>query len=106
METKVRCIQTYIDSEINERITNNPEDDNYERIVIKERAIELVKAGVCEVIEQEKEQEEQEQQEKEQEEQEEQEKEQEETEKVETAKLEPDTETAVQKSKTSNKKTK
>lgn len=96
METKVRCIQTYIDSEINERITNNPEDDNYERIVTKERAIELVKAGVCEVIEQEKEQEQQEQQEKEQEE----------TEKVETAKLEPDAETALQKTKTSNKKTK
>lgn len=96
METKVRCIQTYIDSEINERITNNPEDDNYERIVTKERAIELVKAGVCVLVDEQEEQEQQEQQEKEQEE----------TEKVETAKLEPDTETAVQKSKTSNKKTK
>ncbi len=95
METKVRCIQTYIDSEINERITNNPEDANYERIVTKERAIELVKAGVCEVIEQQEEQEQQEQQE-----------EQEQTEKVENAKLEPDAETALQKTKTSNKKTK
>ncbi len=94
MKVKVRCIQTYIDSEIDERITNSSEDENYERIVSKERAIELVKAGVCEVIEQVEEQ------------QEEQQEEQEQTEKIETAKLEPVAETALQKTKTSNKKTK
>ena len=91
MKVKVRCIQTYIDSEINERITNSSEDKNYERIVSKERASELVKAGVCSLIEQQEEQ---------QEEQEEQ------KQILETAKLEPDAETAVQKTKTSNKKTK
>lgn len=94
MKVKVRCIQTYIDSEINERITNSLEDKNYERIVSKERASELVKAGVCSLIEQQEEQDEQQEQKEEQEQI------------AETAKLEPDAETAVQKTKTSNKKTK
>ena len=82
MKAKVRCIETYNDTELNIKITNNSDDKNYERVVSKERADVLVKAGVCEVIEEEQE------------------------EKVETAKLEPDAETAVQKTKTSNKKTK
>ena len=102
METKVRCIQTYNDSEIKERITNNPEDDNYERIVTKERAIELVKAGICVLVDEQEQQDGPEQQD----EQEQQEQQDEPEQHVETAKLEPDTETAVQKSKTSNKKTK
>lgn len=84
---KVRCIQTYYDSEIKTRITNNAEDKNYERIVSKERAAELISAGVCVILSEETE----------------------ETnnttktvakeEKVETAKLDADTETAVKKSK-------
>ena len=104
MKVKVRCIQTYIDSEINERITNSSEDKNYERIVSKERASELVKAGVCSLIEQQEEQDEQQEQQEEQ--QEEQEEQEEQKQILETAKLEPDAETAVQKTKTSNKKTK
>lgn len=91
MKAKVRCIETYNDTELNIKITNNSDDKNYERVVSKERADVLVKAGVCEVIEEEQEEEQQE--------------EQEQIEKVETAKLEPDAETAVQKTKTSNKKT-
>lgn len=90
MKAKVRCIETYNDTELNIKITNNSDDKNYERVVSKERADVLVKAGVCEVIEEEQEEEQQEEQ----------------IEKVETAKLEPDAETAVQKTKTSNKKTK
>lgn len=90
MKAKVRCIETYNDTELNIKITNNSDDKNYERVVSKERADLLVKAGVCEVIEEEQEEEQQEEQ----------------IEKVETAKLEPDAETAVQKTKTSNKKTK
>lgn len=90
MKAKVRCIETYNDTELNIKITNNSDDKNYERVVSKERADVLVKAGVCEVIEEEQEEEQQEEQ----------------IEKVETAKLEPDVETAVQKTKTSNNKTK
>ena len=90
MKAKVRCIETYNDTELNIKITNNSDDKNYERVVSKERADVLVKAGVCEVIEEEQEEAQQEEQ----------------IEKVETAKLEPDAETTVQKTKTSNKKTK
>jgi hypothetical protein len=99
METKVRCIQPYMDSEIKKRVTNDPIDENYERIVSKERAAALVNAGVCVLIDEQKQQEEQEEQ-GQQEEQEEQ------GQIVETAKLEPDAETAMQKKKTSAKKNK
>lgn len=56
MDTKVRCTQTYNDSELltngkPTRIIPDKEDKNYERIVTKERADVLVKAGVCEIVE-------------------------------------------------------
>lgn len=51
MKVKVRCIETYNDTELNIKITNNSDDKNYERIVSKERADVLVKAGVCEILE-------------------------------------------------------
>lgn len=51
MEAKVRCIETYNDTELNIKITNNSDDKNYERIVSKERADVLVQAGVCEILE-------------------------------------------------------
>ena len=85
---KVRCIETYNDTELKVRITNNSEDENYEREVSPERAKELVNAGVCEIISDvDTETEEKE-------------------EIVETANLDVETETAVKKTKTSNKKTK
>lgn len=51
MKAKVRCIETYNDTELNTKITNNPEDKNYERVVSIERAIVLDKARVCEILE-------------------------------------------------------
>ena len=51
MKAKVRCIETYNDTELKCKITNNPEDKNYERVVSMERAIVLDEAGVCEILE-------------------------------------------------------
>ena len=89
---KVRCIKIYNDTELKVRITNNSEDENYEREVSQERAKELVKAGVCEIIETANSDVDTETEEKE--------------EIIETANLDVDTETAVKKPKVSNKKSK
>jgi hypothetical protein len=51
MKAKVRCIETYNDNELKCKITNNPEDKNYERVVSMERAIVLDEARVCEILE-------------------------------------------------------
>lgn len=51
MKAKIRCINDYFDLEINKMITRSPEDENYERIVSRERAEHLEQLGLIEIVE-------------------------------------------------------
>ena len=53
MKVKVRCVKNYYDLELNTLITPSVEDKNYERIITRERADEIIDKtdGAVEIIE-------------------------------------------------------
>ena len=53
MKVKVRCVKNYYDLELNTLITPSVEDKNYERIITRERADEIIDKtdGAIEIIE-------------------------------------------------------
>lgn len=53
MKVKVRCVRDYFDLELNKLIKPNENDDNYERVITRERADEIIDKtqGAIEIIE-------------------------------------------------------
>lgn len=53
MKVKVRCLRNYFDLELNKLITASKEDKNYERIITRERADEIIDKtnGAIEILE-------------------------------------------------------
>lgn len=53
MKVKVRCVKDYFDLELNELIKPDEKDKNYERIISRERADEIIEKtqGAIEIIE-------------------------------------------------------
>lgn len=53
MKVKVRCVRDYFDLELNKLIKPNEKDDNYERVITRERADEIIDKtqGAIEIIE-------------------------------------------------------
>lgn len=53
MKVRVRCVRDYFDLELNKLIKPNEKDDNYERVITRERADEIIDKtqGAIEIIE-------------------------------------------------------